>query len=254
MAETPSPAVPSRGFVVAGCGYAGARVAARLAKQGPVTGITRVPRARKFEAPFGFDMLTWDFDSDRAGRLPQSKTAQFDVIYLVPPPASGTADPRIQRFLDALPAAPARCVYISTTGVYGDAGGGTVNEDTPPAPVTDRARRRLSAEVDASRLVRVARCRVGDPARARNLWPRPAARRSPASRRTGARGVRSRSGQPDPRGRPGRCRSRRAPETAGAQSHLQRRRWGPHVEHGLPVARRAVRGSALRRRSCRSPN
>ncbi len=146
MAATPSPAIPSRGFVVAGCGYAGSRVAARLAKQGPVTAITRVPRARRFEAPFGFDMVTWDFDTGQAVQLPLPKTEGFDVIYLVPPPASGTSDPRIQRFLAALPAAPARFVYISTTGVYGDAGGGTVNEDTPPVPVTDRARRRLSAE------------------------------------------------------------------------------------------------------------
>ncbi|MGB5132406.1 MAG: SDR family oxidoreductase [Steroidobacteraceae bacterium] len=146
MAATQSPDASSRAFVVAGCGYAGARVAARLTKKGRVIGITRVPRAFRFEAPFGFDMVTWDFDSDRTGRLPQSGTAPFDVIYLVPPPASGSTDPRIARFLDALPANPARFVYIGTTGVYGDAGGGTVNEDTPPAPATDRARRRLSAE------------------------------------------------------------------------------------------------------------
>ena len=146
MAATPSPAAPKRASVVAGCGYAGSRVAARLAKQGPVTGITRVPRASRFETPFGFDTVTWDFDADRAAKLPQSKSGQFDVIYLVPPPASGTTDPRIQRFLDALPADPARFVYVSTTGVYGDAGGAAVNEDTPPNPSNDRARRRLAAE------------------------------------------------------------------------------------------------------------
>lgn len=91
-------------------------------------------------------MVTRDFDTGRAAQLPPSKTGRFDVVYLVPPPASGTSDPRMQQFLDALPATPARFVYISTTGVYGDAGGGMVTEDTPPAPVTDRARRRLSAE------------------------------------------------------------------------------------------------------------
>lgn len=42
--------------------------------------------------------------------------------------------------------APERIVYVSTTGVYGDAAGATVTEDTPPAPATDRARRRLDAE------------------------------------------------------------------------------------------------------------
>ena len=36
--------------------------------------------------------------------------------------------------------------YLSTTGVYGDRDGGWVDEDTPPAPDVDRARRRLAAE------------------------------------------------------------------------------------------------------------
>ncbi len=121
MAETQSPDQRPRTFVIAGCGYTGTRVAERLAPQGPVIGLTRKAHTFEFTAP-------------------------FDVIYLVPPPAPGTTDPRIERFLDALPAAPGRIVYVSTTGVYGDAGGATVTEDTPPAPMTDRARRRLAAE------------------------------------------------------------------------------------------------------------
>ena len=118
----------------------------RLAKQAPVIAITRVPRKARFEAPFGLDMVTWDFDADETARLPQPGNASFDVIYLVPPPASGTTDPRILHFLEALPATPVRFVYISTTGVYGDAGGAAVNEDTPPNPSSERARRRLAAE------------------------------------------------------------------------------------------------------------
>ena len=48
----------------------------------------------------------------------------------------------------AIAAAPAlRWIgYLSTTGVYGDRGGGWVDEDTEPAPVSDRSRRRLAAE------------------------------------------------------------------------------------------------------------
>ena len=37
-------------------------------------------------------------------------------------------------------------VYISTTGVYGDAAGARVDERSPLAPATDRARRRVAAE------------------------------------------------------------------------------------------------------------
>lgn len=36
--------------------------------------------------------------------------------------------------------------YLSTTGVYGDHAGGWVDEATPPAPLTERAGRRVAAE------------------------------------------------------------------------------------------------------------
>ncbi len=36
--------------------------------------------------------------------------------------------------------------YLSTTGVYGDHGGGWVDEDTAPAPLSERARARVAAE------------------------------------------------------------------------------------------------------------
>ncbi|HOP18287.1 MAG TPA: SDR family NAD(P)-dependent oxidoreductase, partial [Gammaproteobacteria bacterium] len=49
---------------------------------------------------------------------------QGQVFYLAPPPAQGGTDPRMQRFLAALPTdKPHRIVYISTTGVYGDCAG-----------------------------------------------------------------------------------------------------------------------------------
>ena len=42
---------------------------------------------------------------------------------------------------------PAPClVYLSTTGVYGDRGGGWVREDTPPRPISPEGHRRLAAE------------------------------------------------------------------------------------------------------------
>jgi nucleoside-diphosphate-sugar epimerase len=69
------------------------------------------------------------------------------VIYLVPPPRSGTTDTRITHFLHAVTRRPpARFVLISTTGVYGDCEGAWVDESTPLNPGTDRARRRANAE------------------------------------------------------------------------------------------------------------
>jgi nucleoside-diphosphate-sugar epimerase len=68
------------------------------------------------------------------------------LYYFAPPPARGEHDSRMRGFVTAVRGRPRRAVYISTTGVYGDAGGAWVDEDTPPAPATSRGRRRLDAE------------------------------------------------------------------------------------------------------------
>jgi nucleoside-diphosphate-sugar epimerase len=44
-------------------------------------------------------------------------------------------------------ALPRKLIYISTSGVYGDCQGAWVAEDVAPKPGTDRARRRLAAEI-----------------------------------------------------------------------------------------------------------
>jgi nucleoside-diphosphate-sugar epimerase len=61
----------------------------------------------------------------------------------------GGQDPVLAHARDAI-AAHARDLdwvgYLSTTGVYGDHGGGWVDETTPLTPTTDRGRARLAAE------------------------------------------------------------------------------------------------------------
>ena len=49
-------------------------------------------------------------------------------------------------FCSSPPSRRARFVYMSTTGVYGDMRGEMVDESTPVRPLTERARRRVSAE------------------------------------------------------------------------------------------------------------
>ena len=69
-----------------------------------------------------------------------------------PPPATGTEDLRLARFLDLLgPARPEVLLYLSTTGVYGDTGGAAVDEGSPVAPQEDRSRQRLDAEQRVAR-------------------------------------------------------------------------------------------------------
>jgi len=72
-----------------------------------------------------------------------------DATHVLATAAPDTAgDPVLLRYADRIAAAPLlRWIgYFSTTGVYGDRGGAWVDEDTPPAPGSDRTRRRLAVE------------------------------------------------------------------------------------------------------------
>ena len=71
------------------------------------------------------------------------------VLHCAPPPQSGDGDPRTANLLAAIERGaiiPARLVYLSTSGVYGDCGGAFVDETRPVNPQTARARRRVDAE------------------------------------------------------------------------------------------------------------
>ena len=71
------------------------------------------------------------------------------LLHCAPPPASGSSDTRTANLLAALSKAsilPARVVYVSTSGVYGDCGGELVDESRTLAPRTSRAQRRADAE------------------------------------------------------------------------------------------------------------
>src|SRR5262245_16536934 len=87
------------------------------------------------------------FDLDRPDSL--SLPPAEALLHCAPPPDHGTADTRTAHLLAALEKGrilPARIVYVSTSGVYGDCAGARVDESRPPAPQTERARRRLHAE------------------------------------------------------------------------------------------------------------
>src|SRR5690606_13235226 len=66
------------------------------------------------------------------------------LVAIAPGPAG---DPVLARWGAAIAAArPGWLGYLSATSVYGDAGGGWVDEDTAPNPATARGRERLAAE------------------------------------------------------------------------------------------------------------
>ncbi len=146
--------------LIAGCGYVGARLARRLAARGPVLALVRTEASAAALARAGIPAVAADLDGGAAFPVPGALGA---AIYLAPPAGRGGEDGRFRRFLAGLgEARPRVLLYLSTTGVYGDAGGAEVDEATPPAPGDDRARQRLDAEGQARRWAgaRGARCAI----------------------------------------------------------------------------------------------
>lgn len=87
------------------------------------------------------------FDGDRSDPAIATDLAGADAVLVsVPPDAQG--DPVLRRFAADIAAAPRlRWIgYLSTVGVYGDHGGGWVDETTPATPSSERSIRRREAE------------------------------------------------------------------------------------------------------------
>ncbi|MBV9750513.1 MAG: SDR family NAD(P)-dependent oxidoreductase [Acetobacteraceae bacterium] len=124
-------------MLIFGLGYSGTAVARAAAAAGwDVTGTSREPS--HVAPPPGTRLVAFDAAGD-------ALAAATHLLATAAPGDEG--DPVLARYGDAIRAAPARWAgYLSTTGVYGDRGGGWVDETTPPAPGSDRSRRRLAAE------------------------------------------------------------------------------------------------------------
>jgi nucleoside-diphosphate-sugar epimerase len=137
--------------LIVGCGYVGSRLARREASRRPLLALVRSAQAQSTLEASGVHTLRVDFDAETPDAALQVALAaavdQAAVVYLAPPPDTGLTDPRLESFLrQAGSGLPNVFVYISTTGVYGDAGGARVDEFAPLAPCNDRSRRRVAAE------------------------------------------------------------------------------------------------------------
>lgn len=133
-------------FIV-GCGNIGKQIATQLQKTGSrIFALSRSPETSVHLGQLNITPIEGDLD--KAESLTGLPLAGCELYYLAPPPAKGEEDWRMTRFLAAISPEnlPARVVYISTSGVYGDRGGDWVDETAAPMPQTDRARRRLHAE------------------------------------------------------------------------------------------------------------
>jgi nucleoside-diphosphate-sugar epimerase len=131
--------------VIVGCGYVGKRLGLALQSSFDVIGTVSSPSSLRTVQALGLSGLVVDLDAEG---VPEAYEWARDaaVFYLVPPPPEGESDLRLAHFLDRVPGSLKVLVYMSTTGVYGDADGGEVTEQSPLQPLTARARRRVVAE------------------------------------------------------------------------------------------------------------
>jgi len=136
--------VISRHLFCFGLGYSAQALGRRLVAEGwTVTGTCRGGERAAALRRAGFAAV-W-FERDRP--LP---TAALDpvshILVSIPPDENG--DPALDLHLADIARLPrlSWLGYLSTTGVYGDRGGGWVDEGDPPAPSGERGRRRVVAE------------------------------------------------------------------------------------------------------------
>ncbi len=125
-------------LAIVGCGDVGLRLAHQLSGRIKMVALGRNPAIVK-----GARFVSIDLDQRRSVKRALS-LAQW-VVYLAPPPAAGQDDLRMKHFL-AASSCVERCVYVSTTGVYGTANGAWVTETAPLKPTELRGVRRVAAE------------------------------------------------------------------------------------------------------------
>lgn len=136
-------------WLIIGTGYTGARVAARLRDRGEEVVVTRraAADAAAIAAHLGVTGVALDLATATVDELVAvigAGRATTVVVTAPPVDAVGGAETRLAEA--AARAGARRLVYVSSTGVYGAAGGAWVDEDFALAPLTASGRARLAAE------------------------------------------------------------------------------------------------------------
>jgi nucleoside-diphosphate-sugar epimerase len=134
-------------LLIVGCGDVGMRVAKLLRGRWRLLALTTSAKRCAELRAAGIVPLLGDLDLPAS--LQRAAGLADAVLHLAPPPLQGRSDPRTTNLLQALArrGGVGRIVYGSTSGVYGDCGGAFVDETRAVAPATDRAHRRVDAEL-----------------------------------------------------------------------------------------------------------
>jgi len=134
-------------LLIIGSGDVALRAIPLLARLHRVYALVRNPDYCEKLRALGATPVMGDLD-DRT-RLARIASLADAVLHLAPPPNDGPHDIRTRNLLSILSQGrlPKRLVYISTSGVYGDCGGGWVSETHPLKSTSPRSRRRVDAEM-----------------------------------------------------------------------------------------------------------
>lgn len=129
-----------------GLGYSADELAKRLSRDGwTISGTSITPGGAARLQAAGYRGFVFDGSGPGLGVAAALQDATH-VLLSIPPNATG--DPARRWHGEDMASSPALdwIGYFSTVGVYGDANGGWVNEDTEARPATERGVRRLDAE------------------------------------------------------------------------------------------------------------
>ena len=127
-----------------GLGYCASRVVAR-GKLGRAAGTAREPQAVARWRAAGVNAFPFADGAASPGLVEALGRCETALVSI--PPSRGGGDPTLDALDDAIARTPfRRIVYLSTVGVYGDTGGGWVDETSPTSALTPRARARVDAE------------------------------------------------------------------------------------------------------------
>ena len=147
-------------LLIVGCGDVGLRVLRLLPPSWQVYALSSSPSRRETLRAAGAIPLAGNLDD--AASLRRLAGLATHVLHLAPPQPSGARDLRTRHLLQALrrAAPPQVLVYAGTTGVYGDARGAWLDETARLRPRSDRAHRRVDAELVLRAFGRATRAHV----------------------------------------------------------------------------------------------
>jgi len=131
-------------LLIIGCGDVGLRIVSRLAARFRIIALTSTPARAAMLRALGVVPIIGNLDERRTLRRLHDIAAR--LVHLAPPGDDGASDTRTRHLAAALAGGVRRAVYISTTGVYGDHGGRSIDETARLRPTNARAVRRIDAE------------------------------------------------------------------------------------------------------------